>query len=277
MRRTKQPEGPDPSTGAALMGHIRLGKLPRTRRWDQVVALLHHGATAPQIARATIRAAETGLHGSADDIGLRESFWLLTQIPLAARSSSFGAGLRAAGMNVGDQPTLMEITSAFSEAIDSRLMHSSGHKTDLGEMAEMAALETLTLIAGNRASSIFATTPDDVRVVFAGLATVSQFGQLSRSFFARLTERSLGYFLSRELANHVGDDRRFATLAQKSEFEEAFRHHCNEAALIVEAFSGEWLSKTNYKNSSISRSDAAGFIHVAIRKMCDELKAGTSR
>ena len=40
------------------MGHIRLGDLPRTRKWQQVVALLEVGAGAAQLANATISAAE---------------------------------------------------------------------------------------------------------------------------------------------------------------------------------------------------------------------------
>src|SRR5262249_33228822 len=37
------------------MGHIRLGELPRTRKWSQVVGLLEGGAGTAQIANATIQ------------------------------------------------------------------------------------------------------------------------------------------------------------------------------------------------------------------------------
>jgi len=50
--------------------------------------------------------------------------------------------------------------------------------------------------------------------------------------------------------------------------------HCREASKIVEAFAGEWFSKTRWENQDISRDDAAQFAHVAMRKMVDELKAG---
>lgn len=39
------------------MGHLRLGDLPKTRRWKQVVALLGEGASTDAIASATLAAA----------------------------------------------------------------------------------------------------------------------------------------------------------------------------------------------------------------------------
>ena len=38
------------------MGHIRLGNLPRTRKWQEVVGLIEGGAGTAQIANATITA-----------------------------------------------------------------------------------------------------------------------------------------------------------------------------------------------------------------------------
>ena len=39
------------------MGHIRLGRLPATKRWEQVVELLHAGGDR-DLAAATTHAAE---------------------------------------------------------------------------------------------------------------------------------------------------------------------------------------------------------------------------
>ena len=40
------------------MGHVRLGKLPRTRKWREVVDLLAAGVGPAQVADATLRTAE---------------------------------------------------------------------------------------------------------------------------------------------------------------------------------------------------------------------------
>src|SRR4051812_26995632 len=62
------------------MGHVRLGRLPKTRRWREVVDLL---ATSPMdtptVAQATVAAADVRLRELASDPSLVHSFWLLTR------------------------------------------------------------------------------------------------------------------------------------------------------------------------------------------------------
>ena len=141
------------------MGHIRLGELPRTRKWEQVVGLIAGGAGTAQVANATINAAEKGLGVAVKDKGLIETIWILTQIPVAARSDDFAAALRERGISVSDSPGLSEIVAAVSEAIDAKMPNNRG-RTDLGEMAQMAASETMTQVIGERTHGLFGTSPD---------------------------------------------------------------------------------------------------------------------
>ena len=167
------------------MGHIRLGPLPRTRRWSQVIELLRLGAGAAQVANATVTAAERGLAGASADVGVVEAVWLLTRLPLAARADDFVMALRACGLNVSPSPGLMDVVGAVSEAIDARMPNCRG-RTDLGEMAQMAAVETLAAFVGGRVVNLFGTTAEDVRGL-AGLATHKQFSTFARTF-ARFTQ-----------------------------------------------------------------------------------------
>jgi len=255
------------------MGHIRLGNLPRTRKWQEVVALIESGAGTAQIANATITAAEQGFKLAAEDKGLVETIWLLTQVPLAARSDDFGQTLQSVGIDVSDSPGLLDVVGAFSDAIDKKLIGNGG-RTDLGEMAQMAASETITQIIGSRTQSLFGTTSDDVQNAFSKLATNKQFSIFARDFFARLTNKCLDYFVSKAISHHVGEGKRFRTLAQQGEFTKALATHSREASKIIEEFSGGWFSKTNWEKKGISRKDAAGFSHVAMKKIVAELKEG---
>ena len=108
------------------MGHIRLGSLPRTRKWQQVVGLLDAGAGTPQIAAATLGAAERGLEEAARDPALVHSFWLLTQLPLCARKDSFVAELNKVGITVSSEPTLFELVGGFADAVDSHVRRTGG-------------------------------------------------------------------------------------------------------------------------------------------------------
>lgn len=256
------------------MGHIRLGSLPRTRKWGQVVGLIGVGAGTAQVANATINAADAGLSFAAKDKGVVETLWLLTQLPLAARSDDFAAALRSCGLSVSDSPGLMEIVGAVSDAIDLKMPNCKG-RTDLGEMAQMAAAETLTEVVGSRTKSLFGTTSEDVQQAFSKIATNKQFSTFAKDFFARFTNKCMNYFLSRAMAHHVGEGQRFTTLSQQAEFTRALETHCKEAARIVEEFSGGWFSKKNWETGGdISRQDIAAFTGYAMTKLTTELKQG---
>src|SRR5215470_3389488 len=123
------------------MGHIRLGTLPKTQKWNQVVSLIAGGADVERIAAASADAAEHGLERASQDEGLAHAFWLLTQIPQAARQSNFSERLWELGLNVSSKPSLLEIVAAFTRAVDRHLRESCG-RSDLGEMAQHAACET---------------------------------------------------------------------------------------------------------------------------------------
>lgn len=256
------------------MGHVRLGSLPRTRKWGEVVGLIAGGAGTAQIANATINAAEKALGVAVKDKGLIETIWLLTQLPVAARSDDFAAALRDRGISISEAPSLSELVAAVSDAIDGKMPNNRG-RSDLGEMAQMAASETITRVIGERTNGLFGATPEDVQREFAKLATNKQFSVFAKDFFSRFTNRCLDYFVSRALSHHLGEGQRFTTLAEQSEFSKALRTHCREASKIVEEFSGGWFSKTNWETrGEISRKEIGAFTSYAMTKLVSELKQG---
>jgi hypothetical protein len=114
---------------------------------------------------------------------------------------------------------------------------------------------------------------NDVRRAIDKLGTEVQFGRLARDFFARFTERSLKYYVDRELPRHVGADRRFQTLADQKEFSRALELHCQQAAKIVEAFAGGLWSKARLEKD-LSEERTARFVSYALKRMRDELRKG---
>jgi hypothetical protein len=256
------------------MGHNRLGRLPKTRAWIAVVDLLRTGGSTEEIATTTAKAAENSLAQAASDPGLRQAFWLLTQLPLAARSSAFVPRLKQLGIDTDPAPTLLSLTAAFQEAIATNTRTSKG-KTDLGEMAQLAATEALTTVIASELPGLFAATSEDVRYALGKLAAPDRFAKLSRNFFARLVNRNLEYFLSRAIADHIGPGRGFRSLSDHVAFRQALAQHCYEAALIVETFSSKWYSKTNWEGG-VTPSKASGFAHVAFKKLREELRRRAS-
>ena len=134
----------------------------------------------------------------------------MTQVPLAARGPVFAEDLGRLGINVTDPPSLMDVAAAISAAVD-RHAREHGGRTDLGEMAQMAAVESLTAMVAPTLPSLFGPSPEEVQRAIGRLAGGDRFCALAREFFARLTQRTLDYYLSRELSNHIGAGERFET------------------------------------------------------------------
>ena len=224
------------------------------------------------MAAATMNAAQRGLDAAAQDKGLVYTVWLLTQVPLAARSADFEGRLRKLGLDVSGSPSLLEVSGAFADAVDAHLRRTGG-RTDLGEMAQMAASEALTVLGTPANGSLFDTTAPSAKEALEAFTTTKQFGSLAREFFARLTTKYLTYFLSRELSNYVGPGGRFAGIDGHAEFTRALDLHCHQASSIVEVFSGGWFSKGQFKGT-ITQQKASGFVHVALKKLRAELAKG---
>jgi hypothetical protein len=248
------------------MGHTRLGSLPQSRKWREVVGLLESGVGTPQIAAATLKAGKEGLENAASDPALVRSFWLLTQLPLCARSDDFIGALNSAGISISSTPTLLELVGAFSDAVDD-YVRKTGGRTDLGEIAQMGAAESLAAALHDRTTNLFGTTPELVRQQLAAFATKKQFGLLAREFFSRLTEKYLTYFLSRRTSSQ------FKSVPANREFREALSLHCQQASKIVEVFAGDWYSKANFEGGITPRK-ASNFISVALTKLRKELERG---
>lgn len=253
------------------MGHLRLTELPTGRRWEQVAALLRIGAGPENLAAATAFAAEQDLASAKKDPAFHLVVWLLTQLPLAARSSDFSEQLGRLRFASGSATSVAAFVAEFLSAVDEGCA-GSGERTDLGELASQAAAESLSLILIARTGSLFGTEASDLRENLAQLGTKPQFAGLARDFFARLTQRILDYYISRALPDHVGPGRANATIADQVAFRNALARHCHEAALIVEEFAGSWYSKSIYLGT-LTPESTRRFASHALDKMRDELRA----
>lgn len=256
------------------MGHVRLGLLPRSKAWKEVVGLIAAGADVSQVANATITAAENAFSFVMDDIGYTEAVWLMTQLAIAAKKTDILAHLDSVGISLPSDATLTDVTTSISEALD-RATDASGKRSDLGELAGRALVGAVADALSPKLHTLFPSDPDTMRAALSTLGKQKEFGELSRSFFARLANESLQYFLSKNLNTNLGEGMRFATMNQKAQFDTALTTHTREASLIVETFSAGWFSKHRFEESGvISRKSSDGFAGYALKKMTDELKAG---
>lgn len=255
------------------MGHLRLGRLPRTQKWKDVIGLVEGGGSAAQVADATIDAAESDFTGA--DPAVVHAIWLLAQLPDAARSEDFVGSLKRLGVDVSAQPGASELAAALGRAVEDHLYEQGCTRSDVGEMARLAAVETLSRAVEGSGPSLFGPQADAVREAVRRIGTEKQFGTLARDFFARLTERVLTYYVSKELPLHVGVGQRFRNLDEQRAFQEAVALHARQAARIVEEFAGGWYAKARWEKD-LTPERTAHFVAYAMKKMRDELRRGAT-
>jgi hypothetical protein len=255
------------------MGHTRVGRLPATRWWNDVVGLIADGADAARIAEAVTKAWERAFNHVRDDAGFREAVYILSQIGVAGKSRDVEK-LDAAGVSVKSAESVFDVALAVNEAMYRRI-EGARQRSDFGELAQRALVGAVTdhlkkEVSGNLPGVAPGTT--GIRQAVAKCGKEKEFGELSKTFFARLTNECLGYFLSKTLPEQVGENRRFANTEQLGKFESAMRTHCSEAAEIVRGFSGEWFSKNYYEGKgTITRDTAEKFGWFGLEKMRREL------
>lgn len=252
------------------MGHVRLGTLPDTRPWNRVVGLIADGESAAAVAAATSAAACAGLDRGKGDEGLAHVVFLLARTVLAARAEDFAREVARLGVSVPQDPSLYDLTAGFAAAVRDWHAAARVRQTDLGEMAELAAVEALTRCVGDRSDALF-PTGDDVRTATRELSTRSGFSALAHEFFSRFTQRFLLYHLGRELPLHVGGNGRFADPTAQTAFVDDLDVHSREAALIVKAFAGGWYSKARFEEG-ITERQARGFAAHCLTKLGAELE-----
>lgn len=259
------------------MGHSRIGTLPATHRWDEVVDFISNGADVSKVAERTLWASEKALSTTKNDVGFREAMHLLVQLALAGKSADAVEHLAGVGVEFGNSFSGADLAAAVSSALDRR-MEGKGNRSDWGEMARGALVSTISELLAGKGDTLFAASRADLTAELRPLHREKQFGALGRSFFGTLANKFLNYFLSKTLTTHVGAGQRFPTMNEYAGFKQAMQKHCSEAAVIVEKFCGQWLQKRFRENEGkASRADAEALGAYAIEKMQLELAARAKR
>jgi hypothetical protein len=253
------------------MGHSRIGTLPATKWWNDVVSLVADGANEAQIADAVMVAAGKTFARVRDDAGFREAMRLILQLALAGSRPNPASELKAAGLSISENTSLVDAVLSIGDEFDRRI-DASRQRSDFAEVAQRALVGSVTNLLRDRQQSLFGASRDDVVSAFSQLKQPGNFGKFFQGFVGGLTNELLNVYLSRTLGTHLGKGQRFATTNQVRQFESAMKTHCHESAKIVEKFAADWFSKHRFKGAGdISREKAEGFGWVAFKKMTLEL------
>lgn len=255
------------------MGHVRLGQLPASKKWREIMGYLASGdVSVAELADAVAEASDKSLMKATKDPAFIEALWLLVKIPQAAKSDNFSEALRNIGIPVPDSPSVTDLVVGFDAAIELAQRRNGSDITDLSEMAKQAGVAALHSLAQESVPALWEPSREDERTTIATFAAPEKFGELSQRFFTNLIEHNIQYFLDREIPKHVGPGNFVQSVGDMASFDGAVKRHCEESTIIMRAFAKDWLGNNVYKQGKdISRKDTAGFAHVAFEKIRKEL------
>ncbi len=261
------------------MGHTRLGEIPKSRKWKDIVALMSNAQfmssnpvfkdEVEMIAVRTLDAAETGIERALDDIGLRYTFYLLTQLALSSREENWEEKLSKHQINISKLSSTFDLISEIQISIDDYIFEN-GRATDISEMAQQSIGETISKMVEPKANTLFGTGKEEVQSAIKSLSTKKGFADLGQKFFGHFMTHYLNFFLSRVTAAQVGTGK-LRSVEDITKFNQVLQTHCEQTAKIVRDYCGEWYSKTEYMKG-INIENTSDFMSVALKKLKSELK-----
>ena len=252
------------------MGNSRYGALAKTRNWLRVIALLEdEEATAGRVASETIRAARNAILRLQNDPLLGHCGYLLTHFAWDAKSGRLPEFLNSVGISPEEIQNRAELLSALARHL-TRQRFEFGKINALSEVAEAAFLETVNRTLSTQTPLLFETGIREIESAFKACSTPTGFSEVTLRFFSNFLRRSLRYFLSKEVPNHVGLARRFDSKDKLANFDEAVNRFSVENARILSQYSHDWYSVHTYQNR-IEEKDAKAYLRLALEKLTNEI------
>jgi len=250
------------------MGHLRLGHLAHTQKWKHVIGLLEEGAPLPDLADASLDASLTGLKRIPNDPGYLQVLNTIVELAAVSRKKDLNLSLYNTGISDTDQTSSFGFLSAISRKVSDNLGEVYP-RSDVGKIAQDAFLSALTKQIKEKSGSLFGEneTAKSLTEPFRG----KHFKSLMHEFYSGLTSRYLSYYLSRELPHHVGQGRRFANLAEHTEFSRQLETFCQQTVRIADEFTPGWVGKAIYEKN-IGSDAISRYAHVAIKKIISEFR-----
>lgn len=253
------------------MGHERIGVLPKTHPWLEIVRKIstfidNQEENIAEIAKNTIQNVQSKFSSILYDQGVISAFKFLVIIAVASRSPSLKSELQVYGISVSNITPL-----SLAKSIQSWL-EDKKESFEYAQIAQNAAIDAIgDWFNKNKTfqQSLFGT--DDLTSIWHKLGNGSGFCELSRAFFAHFTERYLNYFLEREASAVLNN------IEERETFQNSLREHVSlisehafETSKITQSFAAGWFNK-HAKETIPSDKEIEGFLSFAFGKMKEEL------
>ena len=244
------------------MGHERVGALPHSRPWRNVVAQISNAASSEgsgaDVANSTLDNVQARFRHLNRDEGVKAAFEFL--IALSSGSSSTNIDLSSNPSPLGLAMELRDWVRDHRESIE------------YADIAQKAATDTIVRWSEQRTEqrSLFGDQ-DHATEIWRSAGNGTGFCEVSRLFFAKFTERYLNYFLEREASAEL------TSIEDRDRFSSRLREHIDqvsryafETSRITQSFAAGWFNQ-HVRSGMPSDHEIEGFLYVAFGKIREEL------
>lgn len=250
------------------MGHERVGVLPRTKRWRDVVAEISSYSGSPdetaRLARLILKNVRSRFINLHRDDGVSAAFQFLVSLatgtPVA--SESFDAPV-----NLEANPSPMRVISTLHSWVDHNLQ-----STEYATIAKRASADAITLWSRQQSSQPSLLSGDVKSAeIWQAANNGGGFCEVSRLFFYKFTERYLNYYLDREAsASLTSPMDRDALDSQLRGHVDHVSRYAFETSKITQSFAAGWFNKYSREGTPTHR-EVRSFLRIAFGKIHEEL------
>jgi len=255
------------------MGHERIGNLPSSKRWQDIVKNLGElsdiQTDVPDIANQTIENIRLRFTYIYQDPGVKAAFKFLVILAVSSREKNFLEELKSHGINVTKNSSPLSFAKAAN-----RFIAENEEQPEYSQIAQSATADTISSwykqsesIQGN----LFAVSeyPSEF---WMKAGNGAGFCELARLFFSSFIERYVNYLLERELSSSINNIKvRDLFNKQLKIYIEDVSKFSFETAKIAQSFAAGWFNKYALKKMPTDQ-EIEKFLPLAFGKIREELR-----
>jgi len=249
------------------MGHERIGFLPKSQSWNNIINQLklfdNNPNTISKIADNTlenVRALYKEMHNNES---LFSAIKFLAILAISANRENQLNFLNSSGINISE-------ISIFALAYGVKeYVKTERGSLEINKITCDSVLEAIVKYEHNNKNlqnELFESTRENL---WSKIGSGSNFCELARLFFASFTDRHLRYYLERETAHSIDNFSKIENF--KKTLYEQITQHSYETAKIMQSYAAGWFNKYAIAGSP-SNEEITGFLKISFEKMREEFR-----
>lgn len=255
-----------------IMGHERIGLLPKSKRWRKIVEEIAHfspnSGSIAQIAEETTKNVRTKFKYISSDPAVLAAFKYLILLSYSSTQKDPSDFLNKNEIHLPNGFHIFDLTHSLRDYVA-----QNENSKEYSKFAVQAMIDTIAEWSKRnqlQQTLIFDSNPNSFEI-WRKAANGAGFCELSRLFFGKFTERYLKYFLEREASSNI------TTLSARQQFNvelemhiDKISQHAFETALITQSYSAGWFN--NHIRGGVPTDDKIkDFLSFAFHKINSDL------